>query len=86
MMIVDHDLCVDDLCEGEWQVFLHHRACKLVLIGQLLLVLLDHQVVHRILYRLPQLLHMGHDKCFVWVYDEHSCLTNTFTLLRDVGT
>ena len=45
-MVVDHDLCVDDLCEGKWQLFLDHRACKLVLIGQLLLVLLDHKVVH----------------------------------------
>ena len=70
-MRVDHDLCMDDLCEGGWKLFLHHRACKLVLIGQLLLVLLDHQVVHGKLYRLPQLLRMAHYKGFVGVYDEH---------------
>ena len=61
---------VDDLCEGEWQLFLH-SACKLVLIGQLLLVLLDHQVADGKLYRLPQLLRKAHYKCFVVVYDEH---------------
>ena len=63
--MVDHDLCVHELCEGEWQLFLHHMACKLVLIGQLLLVLLYHQVVHGKLYRLPQLFRMDHYKGFV---------------------
>ena len=70
-MRVDHDLCVEDLCEGEWQLFLHHRDCKLFLIGPLLLVLLDHQVVYGKFYRLPQLLRMAHYKGFVGVYDEH---------------
>ena len=42
-----------------------------VLIGQLLLALLNHQVVHGKLYRLPQLLRMAHYKGFVGVYDEH---------------